>query len=172
MLPPIFRLLAHAFTLPHRRFYTPATDYTSVPPEKGLYPIPSVIDLPSMMEMEMDAGASGHRFGVPGGIYGERSVKQRGAKARGRQIPDAYPAEKVGLGLGVDEYGAKEEVVKHYDADGECLLVSVRGACRSTSSCSLDKGLCLLRNWHARVRCHPHHVRGIGMGRAHSVNCL
>ena len=125
VLPPIFRLLAHAFTLPHRRFYTPATDYTSVPPEKGLYPIPSVIDLPSMMEMEMDAGASGHRFGMPGGIYGERSVKQRGAKARGRSTSDAYPAEKVGLGLGVDEYGAKEDVVKHYDADGEYLLTSV-----------------------------------------------
>ena len=62
---------------------------------------------------------------MPGGIYGERSVKQRGAKARGRSTSDAYPAEKVGLGLGVDEYGAKEDVVKHYDADGEYLLTSV-----------------------------------------------
>lgn len=133
MLPPIFRLLAHAFTLPHRRFYTPATDYTSVPSEKGLYPIPSVIDLPSMMDVDMDAGASGQRFGLSGGIYGERSVKLRGAKARGR-LPDAYPAEKAGLGLGVDEYGAKEDVVKHYDADGECLLVPVCAALCSVVS--------------------------------------
>ncbi|EPT05773.1 hypothetical protein FOMPIDRAFT_1045085 [Fomitopsis schrenkii] len=36
VLPPIFRLLAHAFMLPHRRFYTPATDYASVEPEEGL----------------------------------------------------------------------------------------------------------------------------------------
>ncbi|EPT05759.1 hypothetical protein FOMPIDRAFT_1045062 [Fomitopsis schrenkii] len=56
VLPPIFRLLAHAFTLPHRRFYTPATDYTSVPPEKGLYPIPSVIDLPNVMDTATDMG--------------------------------------------------------------------------------------------------------------------
>ncbi|KAH9932312.1 uncharacterized protein B0H18DRAFT_987534 [Fomitopsis serialis] len=119
VLPPLFRLLAHAFTLPHRRFYTPATDYKNVPAEKGLYPIPSVIDLSSMMEMEMDGagGASGHRFGVPGGIYGERSVKLRGAKARGRMPRGEYPVEKEGLAMDVGEYEAKVEVVKHYDAD-------------------------------------------------------
>lgn len=121
VLPPLFRLLAHAFTLPHRRFYTPATDYTSVPAEKGLYPIPSVIDLPSMMELEMDVGASGHRFGGRGGIYGDRSVNLRRAKAaRVRSVRGVYLMEKAGLGLGVDEHGANEEVVKHYDADGAC----------------------------------------------------
>ncbi|EPT05772.1 hypothetical protein FOMPIDRAFT_1045084 [Fomitopsis schrenkii] len=68
-----------------------------------------------MMDVDMDAGASG----LPGGgIYGQRSVKLWGAKARGGLLTqDAYPAEKAGPSLGVDEYRAKEEVVKHYDAD-------------------------------------------------------
>lgn len=59
ILPPIFRLLAQGFTLPHRRFYTPATDYKSVPSEFGsggvLRPIPSVIDLPGELEVEVDS---------------------------------------------------------------------------------------------------------------------
>ncbi|KZT66652.1 hypothetical protein DAEQUDRAFT_730063 [Daedalea quercina L-15889] len=149
VLPPLFRLLAHAFTLPHRRFYTPATDYTSVPPEKGLYPIPSVIDLPSMMEMEMDTGASGHRFGVPGGIYGERSVKQRGAKARGRTARVTYPAENTGLGLGVDEYGAKVDEVKHYDADVLTKVVVYSGI--GMLACGVIPVLFEMLGWGLRV---------------------
>lgn len=77
MLCPIFRLLAHAFTHPHRPFYTLAVYYTSVPSEKGLYHIPSVIDLSSTIDMDMDAGASGNWFSLSSVIYGERSVKLR-----------------------------------------------------------------------------------------------
>ena len=56
----MFRFLSQAIHLPHRIFYTPATEYKSVPSEFfhsstedrgagkfGLHPIPSVIDLPS-----------------------------------------------------------------------------------------------------------------------------
>ena len=46
-IPSIFRFTAHLFTLPNRRFYAPAMDYEHVANEKGLHPIPSVIDLHS-----------------------------------------------------------------------------------------------------------------------------
>src|SRR5690348_10144707 len=62
ILPPIFRGLSRVFSLPSRRFYTPATDYTSVPSEfsgDGLHPIPSVIDLPSSARIEVGGIGSG-----------------------------------------------------------------------------------------------------------------
>ena len=140
ILPPIFLFLAQLFTLPHRRFYTPATDYTSVPPEKGLRPIPSVIDLPRMVEYE--AAESTARAQGRGGVYG--AVKQRSGKganggvggARGGEKAAAVGAgtgEKVaGMGQGAGEgRGAwaeqpkRERLVKHYDADGKrCLCRS------------------------------------------------
>ncbi|KAH9930487.1 PAP2 superfamily-domain-containing protein [Epithele typhae] len=110
VLPPIFRLLSHLVTLPHRRFYTPATDYTTVPPEKGLRPIPSVIDLPRMMEVEMDdVAASGARAN---GTYG--AVKQR-AIARGGKSE----SEKQHLGRAPDATDNRKSrrELKHYDAD-------------------------------------------------------
>lgn len=118
VLPPIFRLLSQAFTLPHRRFYTPATDYKNVPPEKGLHPIPSVIDLPSMIEMEMDGGgSSGASLAAPGGIYGQYNMKLRGSKGRDKSA-SSMSEKKVGLGFDMEEYaGKQDEVVKHYDAD-------------------------------------------------------
>ena len=62
ILPPTFRFLSQLVTLPHRRFYTPATDYKNVPfsPDLqgrgsgGLRAIPSVLDLPGMVELEVD----------------------------------------------------------------------------------------------------------------------
>ena len=130
ILPPIFRFLAQLFTLPHRRFYTPATDYTSVPPEKGLRPIPSVIDLPRMVEYE--AAESTARAQGRGGVYG--AVKQRTGKggARGvEKVAAAGAGEKVaGMGQGAGEgRGAwaeqpkRERLVKHYDADGAFALL-------------------------------------------------
>jgi len=64
ILPPTFRLLAQAFTLPNRRFYTPATDYKNVPSELGLRPIPSVIDLPEHLGMEMEMDPSTKASGL------------------------------------------------------------------------------------------------------------
>ncbi|KZT07942.1 uncharacterized protein LAESUDRAFT_677144 [Laetiporus sulphureus 93-53] len=119
VLPPLFRLLSHSFTLPHRRFYTPATDYKNVPPEKGLRPIPSVIDLPGMIEMETEGGgASGVRGLRYGNIYGERSIKLRGGKGRqtGLSVSTTMEKEKYPVDLD-EENGEKQDIVKHYDAD-------------------------------------------------------
>ncbi|CAL1708535.1 unnamed protein product [Somion occarium] len=117
ILPPIFRFLSHLFTLPHRRFYTPATDYTNVAPEKGLHPIPSVIDLPGMVELEADgvnSASTGHRRSQDNGAA--RDIKLRGGK--GGKNEKNFQKRADGLGLGLEEMGGKQmEVVKHYDAD-------------------------------------------------------
>ncbi|KAI1789463.1 PAP2 superfamily-domain-containing protein [Ganoderma leucocontextum] len=115
VLPPTFRFLSHLFTLPHRRFYTPATDYTSVPPEKGLRPIPSVIDLPRMVEYEVNgvAASSTARRDGPRIIKNRKGGRQemdekvvafseKGASAKGRGEMEEDPSGKG---------------VKHYDAD-------------------------------------------------------
>ncbi|OSD02614.1 PAP2-domain-containing protein [Trametes coccinea BRFM310] len=127
ILPPTFRFLSHLFTLPNRRFYTPATDYTSVPADKGLRPIPSVIDLPGMVEYEVDgvgaaaAAASTARRNASRG-YG--AIKQRAGRSKLDQELEiseknakgedaAYPAQD----LWTEPRGKGEDAVKHYDAD-------------------------------------------------------
>ena len=128
ILPPIFRFLSHLVTLPNRRFYTPATDYKNVAPEKGLHPIPSVIDLPGMVEMEVD--------GVPVGMStghnrrkGGKDIKLRGIARSTSTRGEKSLERREGLGLGIEEMGGKQnDVVKHYDADGKCPnLVSTFG---------------------------------------------
>ena len=127
ILPPIFRFLSHLVTLPHRRFYTPATDYTSVPPEKGLRPIPSVIDLPRMVEIDGVVAGAGASTARPAGGYG--AVKQR--SGRGARA-DGGVGEKAAVGAGATKEGARdgwaeqpsekrERGLKHYDADGAHL---------------------------------------------------
>jgi hypothetical protein len=174
VLPPIFRLLAQGFTLPNRRFYTPATDYKNVPSELGLRPIPSVIDLPEHlgMEAEVDIGAraSGLGFGV-----NETELKARGGKANGNKTTGGY-GTVYGVGNGdrnweLEKHGSgKEEAkddatVKHYDADGKppfAPFVSLSMLTRIPQS--FDQGGCLL--WH-RVAClhlAAHPVRGRWVG--------
>ncbi len=111
-LPPLYRLLSKSFRLPNRRFYTPATDYKNVPSEfaheGGLRPIPSVIDLPGSVEMEMGEGSA---FSYP--TNGTRAVKMRNGN------------EKVRFANGkgaVEREQEKEDEVKHYDADGKLFL--------------------------------------------------
>lgn len=130
ILPPTFRLLAQGFTLPNRRFYTPATDYKNVPSELGLRPIPSVIDLPEHLametEMDLDSKASGRGFGV-----GETELKARG-KANGTKNLRGYgTVYGVSNGdrnwelekYGTEKYDVKDDTtVKHYDADGMPFL--------------------------------------------------
>ena len=128
VLPPTFRFLSHTFTLPHRRFYTPATPYTSVPPEKGLRPIPSVIDLPRMVEYEVDGGAAASST-ARRELEGRPQIKNRrgGASAGGRQEMDERVVAMSEKGVSAargrvemeGEQGGKD--VKHYDADGECV---------------------------------------------------
>ncbi|TFK89254.1 hypothetical protein K466DRAFT_584798 [Polyporus arcularius HHB13444] len=118
VLPPTFRFLSHLVTLPHRRFYTPATDYTSVPPEKGLRPIPSVIDLPHMVELEVD-GVGVASSARRNGTYG--AVKQRAGRAR-QEVSEKGSAGRDGADAdGQAAWGGSRAKngadVKHYDAD-------------------------------------------------------
>ncbi|KAI0341413.1 hypothetical protein BDW22DRAFT_1332802 [Trametopsis cervina] len=114
ILPPTFRLLALLFTLPHRRYYTPATDYRSVPENNGLHPIPSVLDLPGMMTIEAD-GISTARDGATNGQMKNRAGRNSGSEKGFYMQSNA----RVGLGVGLDSEmgGRKETDVKHYDAD-------------------------------------------------------
>ncbi|KAH8101950.1 hypothetical protein BXZ70DRAFT_932625 [Cristinia sonorae] len=114
ILPPIFRFLAQLFTLPRRRFYTPATDYKNVPAEKGLRAIPSVIDFGSGGDFEIDGiGAStAHSKELSHGQG--RQIKLRKGGSKLEKSPLSYGDSFLGL----EELGGKEvEVVKHYDAD-------------------------------------------------------
>lgn len=116
VLPPTFRFLAQIFTLPHRRFYTPATDYKSVPSDLGLRPIPSVMDLSGTLGMEVDLDADA-------GWTSGRSVSGNGeVRVRGKLINGvggtgsenrSWELEKNG-----DAQVKDESAVKHYDADG------------------------------------------------------
>ncbi|GAA6043883.1 hypothetical protein JCM8097_004283 [Rhodosporidiobolus ruineniae] len=49
ILPPIFRFFAPLIQLP-RRGYEPATHYDKYPPEAKLDPVPSILDLPSLVD--------------------------------------------------------------------------------------------------------------------------
>jgi len=115
-LPPLFRKLARLFTLPHRRFYTPATDYDGSVPEGdgGLRSIPSVIDIPGMMHSS-DGGASTalpqYALGLPRGD---------GASVRGGKLNGSFVGEKTGNVVSTVVVVVEEEddsVKKHYDAD-------------------------------------------------------
>jgi len=128
-LPRIFRFLASIFTLPHRRFYTPATDYEDVPIERGLHPIPSVIDLPSQLQMEMDdENVSTSTGRSRSGTVASSDVKKRknGSKNEFSQDVKTFrektnehtrqASETAGDG------GTSEAGVRHYDADGTFLI--------------------------------------------------
>lgn len=111
ILPPTFRFLGQLMTLPHRRFYTPATDYKRVPPEKGLHPIPSVLDLPGMLELDGDSVSTAHA-----GKTNKKDLKLRAG--RGGKAGKASAPGREGLGLSLEESGGKGvQEVKHYDAD-------------------------------------------------------
>jgi hypothetical protein len=114
LLPPFFRWLAHAspVRLPHRRHYTPATEYSRGPPHT-LRAMPSMIDLDLAMAEVVDEDG-----GVASGREG-RGASRRAVKRRGS--PAGYLQEKAVV-FEASEGGAFEsDEVKHYDADGACL---------------------------------------------------
>ncbi|KAF7799313.1 hypothetical protein EIP86_010545 [Pleurotus ostreatoroseus] len=131
VLPPAYRVLGQCMTLPHRRFYTPATDYTNVPfsPDlSSLRAIPSVLDLPGMVELEVDdVSVSTARRGRSKGVGREGDVKLRhahGAQSHTHGMERDTKGKAVGFQVvhqdegGIEERGGKEaRVVKHYDAD-------------------------------------------------------
>lgn len=124
-LPPIFRFASLLFELPTRRFYTPATEYQHVPGEKGLHPIPSMMDLPSMLANAQSS--EGDEVAATGTLpHAHLYSAEKGMKWRGTSgsPPDGgakrvqfvtHDSEKQRL-LGEDD--VHEEDVKHYDADG------------------------------------------------------
>jgi len=129
LLPPIFRLLSLAIRLPHRRFYTPAIEYKSIPSDRGggagaFGSIPSVIDLPST-----NAGVSfevGRWSGSGIGIDGvSRDLKMRawgggggngvgGEEVDGKNGKNGNAFDKDKESIGKD---GQISDVKHYDAD-------------------------------------------------------
>ena len=132
-LPRIFRFLASIFTLPHRRFYTPATDYGDVPVERGLHPIPSVIDLPSQLQMEMDdenVSTSTGRSGRGGVTFSDVKKRKNGSKDEFDQDVKTF-REKTNdhtrqASETAGDSGAPDTGVRHYDADGTFLILSSR----------------------------------------------
>ena len=122
ILPPTFRLLARIFQLPNRRFYTPATEYKSVPSEFAvtsqglgvLHPIPSVIDLPSQVGVRVDMDEGVCASTVKDRL-GEVEVKLR-------SVSGSYGSNKFSGNARAKMYVKDEEAkavpVKHYDADG------------------------------------------------------
>lgn len=130
ILPPTFRLLARIFSLPNRRFYTPATNYTSVPSEfsgDGLRPIPSLIDLPSSAGIEIGGIGSGSNYKK---FVGGREIKLRGvngvngkAESNGVIVLNEEDEDQLDSVDAVGTGGMKKkdkdgETIKHYDADG------------------------------------------------------
>ncbi|KAG2152589.1 PAP2 superfamily-domain-containing protein [Suillus bovinus] len=108
VLPPLFRFLASSFDLPHRRFYTPATDYQHMPVESSLRAIPSVIDLPGVLEVSAMKERS---------ALGRTSeVKRRGAKLNNAS-PLANGEIYGGSELENSNGPIQRKEVKHYDAD-------------------------------------------------------
>ncbi|KAH9179058.1 hypothetical protein EDB89DRAFT_2063156 [Lactarius sanguifluus] len=106
LLPPLFRWLAWVspVRLPHRRHYTPATEYVHDP----LRAVPNMIDLDfAVAEVaDEDAGVASGRRGRSGG-----AVKWRGS-------PSGSVQENVITFEEVSEGGTGEDgEVKHYDAD-------------------------------------------------------
>jgi hypothetical protein len=118
LLPPLFRWLARAspVRLPHRRHYTPATEYSRGPPHT-LRAVPSMIDLDLAMAEVVDEGG-GVASGREGRSVGAGAVKRRGSPsdyARGKAV--VFEASEGGA--------VEDDEVKHYDADGTCSSGSV-----------------------------------------------
>ena len=113
LLPPLFRWLAHAspVRLPHRRHYTPATEYSHGPPHT-LRAMPSMIDLDMTMAEVVDE-AGGVTSGREGRFTGTGAVKRRGS-------PSGYAQEKAVAFEASESGGLEDDEVKHYDADGAC----------------------------------------------------
>ncbi|KAG9093255.1 hypothetical protein FS749_014775 [Ceratobasidium sp. UAMH 11750] len=112
ILPPIFRLFSREVGfLPTRRWYTPATDYSSVPADVAhLRTVPSVIDLPSK--------ASVVKSGVLPRTHIYRMAEGAEAKQRfGKGVQEKQGLQMVDRQLTPSEGVVREEKVKHYDAD-------------------------------------------------------
>jgi len=120
-LPRIYRFLASIFTLPNRRFYTPATDYEDVPMERGLHPIPSVIDLPSQLQLEMDDEDVSASTGRGISTLSEMKKRKNGPKNEFGQDAKRFGENADGRVRHASETAGGDKTseagVRHYDAD-------------------------------------------------------
>ncbi|KAL4258395.1 Phosphatidic acid phosphatase type 2/haloperoxidase domain-containing protein [Pleurotus pulmonarius] len=164
ILPPIFRFLSRLvfpLSLPHRRFYTPATDYTSVPSDfapvsggrggaaalgMGLgRAVPSVIDLSAIGE-EGEEEERGRNLGAVRSRSNASRIDDK-AVGLGLGLGASSPLARYGDGnrIGVDDgetngrLGEREvkdkygEPVKHYDADVITKMIVYAGIAVITS---------------------------------------
>ncbi|KAJ7034573.1 sphingosine-1-phosphate phosphatase [Mycena alexandri] len=134
-LPPTFRFLAtHVpYPLPHRRFYTPATDYTRVPTvgALALHPVPSVIDLPSMSGGGVEVGGIGSGSNAYHNSNGGKKARGGGGglRRRAEAVEAARPHREYDYedDDGDGERAATGREVKRYDADVLTKLIVYAG---------------------------------------------
>lgn len=146
VLPPLFRGLARLFTLPHRRFYTPATDYKGPVPEVegGLRSIPSVIDIPQMLELDEGGDTASSSAVLPRYALAPRSRNSAGTASNGKSgnafCSTSAAPESSGFLSPAAVYSSERDMImhdlksppaarqpaagaapatQHYDADGE-----------------------------------------------------
>ncbi|KAG8794617.1 hypothetical protein FRC12_023115 [Ceratobasidium sp. 428] len=112
ILPPIFRSFSRVVGhLPTRRWYTPATDYSTVPADAvHLRSVPSVIDLPSKAGV-VKSGVlpRTHIYRMTDGAETKQRAGKGGSEKRGLQMVDRQVTPSGDF--------TREEKVKHYDAD-------------------------------------------------------
>ena len=171
LLPPLFRWLAHAspVRLPHRRHYTPATEYSHGPPHR-LRAVPSMIDLDLAMAQVVDEGNGG----IASGREGRTAGQGAGAGTFKRRGLPSEDAQEKAVVFEVREGGALEndDKVKHYDADGTCASWHVFGhfldICTNILSylrhVSFDEGGRIRWNWGLCPCNRACDVRGARMG--------
>jgi dihydrosphingosine 1-phosphate phosphatase len=100
---------ANRVRLPHRRHYTPATEYSHGPPHT-LRAVPSMVDLDLAVTQVADEDGEGVASGRAGRTTNEGTIKRRGTPTEKSVVFEAH------------EGGAfEDDKVKHYDADGACV---------------------------------------------------
>ena len=122
ILPPTFRFLATVFTLPRRRWYTPATEYEKVPDEHVLdrrrlgmvASVPSVIDLSTTFSSNLGAASSSNlgisRISSVAGLTRRKPEVVGDAEGNSEVLIQSKLANPIN--------GKEAEQVRHYDADG------------------------------------------------------
>jgi len=99
--------------------------------ERGLHPIPSVIDLPSQLQLEMDdenVSVSNGRSGRGGVASSDVKKRRNGSKDEfGQDVKTFWekadgPVRQASETAGGDGNTSEAEV-KHYDADGTFVTV-------------------------------------------------
>lgn len=116
-LPPLIRWASGlvgniGWTLPNRRWYTPATHYSSRPIEKGLHPIPSSMNLSAELANRGEEASTTSRLPHARLYNGGQNVKSR----KGNGVSEKR-VEFVGH-KGEKLKDEEEENIKRYDADG------------------------------------------------------